>query len=77
MHYHLTKTLGFVIRYEFLQGAQAEMPRMPTQGTEVHLNKTFSRVGGYSDCQVALYLVMTFAGMMSAAMLCRHWDKTP
>jgi hypothetical protein len=30
-----------------------------------------------SDCQVAPRLVMPCAGLMTAAMLCRHWDISP
>jgi digeranylgeranylglycerophospholipid reductase len=43
VNYQLTKNLGLGIPWEFLQGAQTEVPQMLTQWTEVHLNKTFSR----------------------------------
>jgi digeranylgeranylglycerophospholipid reductase len=42
VHYQLTKRLGLGMPCEFLQGAQTEVPWVWTEGTEVHLNKTFS-----------------------------------
>jgi digeranylgeranylglycerophospholipid reductase len=43
VHYQLTKKLGLGTPWEFLQGAQTDVPRTLTQWTEVHLNKRFSR----------------------------------
>jgi digeranylgeranylglycerophospholipid reductase len=43
VHYHLTKHLGLGMPREFLQGAQAEVPWLLSEWTEVHLNKSFSR----------------------------------
>jgi digeranylgeranylglycerophospholipid reductase len=43
VNYQLTKNLGLGLPWEFLQGAQTEVPQALTQWTEVHLNKTFSR----------------------------------
>jgi digeranylgeranylglycerophospholipid reductase len=42
VNYQLTKQLGLGAPREFLQGAQAEVPWVWTEGTEVLLNKTFS-----------------------------------
>ena len=42
VNYQLTKHLGLGAPCEFLQGAQAEVPWVWTEGTEVHLNKAFS-----------------------------------
>jgi digeranylgeranylglycerophospholipid reductase len=63
VQYHLTKNLGLGIPGEFLQGAQAEVPRTLTQWTEVHLNKTFSR-------EAFAWLVPVQSGYTRVGLMC-------
>jgi digeranylgeranylglycerophospholipid reductase len=63
VQYHLAKSLGLGIPGEFLQGAQAEVPRTLTQWTEVHLNKTFSR-------EAFAWLVPVQSGYTRVGLMC-------
>jgi digeranylgeranylglycerophospholipid reductase len=63
VNYQLTKNLGLGMPWEFLQGAQTEVPRTLTQWTEIHLNKTFSR-------EAFAWLVPLQSGYTRVGLMC-------
>jgi digeranylgeranylglycerophospholipid reductase len=65
VQYRLAKNLGLGTPWEFLQGAQTDVPRTLTQWTEVHLNKLFSR-------EAFAWLVPLQNGYTRVGVMCAH-----